>query len=523
MKLNRTKNAVRNTFYGGLNFVYTTIAPFIMRTLMLYFLGVQYTGLNGLFASILQVLNLTELGVGSAMNYSMYRAIADDDEQRICALMKLYRKYYRIIGCVIAVIGLVILPFVPKLIKGGVPEDLNVFVLYLLNLATTVCSYFLFAYRNCLVASFQRTDVTSKVSMTVNTITYILQAIVLIMFRNYYLYLVLSLLSQLSINVCTAYITTRLFPKYHPEGELSKENVKAINGRVRDVFTSKFSTVVMKSVDPIVVSAFLGLSVLTMYQNYYYIVNSLSTILTVLFSAVMAGFGNSLLTESAEKNVRDLNKFTMIIMWIATFFTVCLLAEFQPFMEIWVGKELKFGFGVVICFCIYYFSGAVAMLLNMYKDAAGIWKYDKYRPLVSAVVNLTLNLLTVQKLGIYGIILSTVFARIVVSLPWVLINLFKYVFKQDALSSYVRRILFYHADAFVICLISWFIVRKIELAPLYTFLIRGILCLLISNILLFVSYKMLPEFVDCKDLFFKILSKSKFSKIININKKCGLV
>ena len=115
MKLNRTKNAVRNSFFGGINFAYTTIAPFIMRTLMLYYLGVEYTGLNGLFASILQVLNLTELGVGSAMNYSMYRAIANDDEAQICALMKLYRKYYRIIGSVIAVIGLIILPFVPKL------------------------------------------------------------------------------------------------------------------------------------------------------------------------------------------------------------------------------------------------------------------------------------------------------------------------------------------------------------------------------------------------------------------------
>ena len=128
MKLNRTKNAVRNSFFGGINFAYTTIAPFIMRTLMLYYLGVEYTGLNGLFASILQVLNLTELGVGSAMNYSMYRAIANDDEAQICALMKLYRKYYRIIGSVIAVIGLIILPFVPKLRVEFYSPDL--FIIY---------------------------------------------------------------------------------------------------------------------------------------------------------------------------------------------------------------------------------------------------------------------------------------------------------------------------------------------------------------------------------------------------------
>ncbi len=509
MKLNRTKNAVRNSIYGSINFVYTTIAPFIMRTIMLYYLGVGYTGLNGLFASILQVLNLTELGVGQAMNYSMYRAIADDDDDRICALMKLYRKYYRIIGCVIAVIGLCILPFVPKLIKGSVPEGINIFILYLLNLMATVCSYFLFAYRNCLVSSFQRTDITSKVTMGVNTTTYILQAIVLIFFRNYYLYLILALLSQLLINIGMAIITTRMFPKYHPEGELSKEHVESINRRVRDVFTSKLAAVVMKSVDPIVVSAFLGLTVLAMYQNYYYIVNALGTLLTVALAAVMAGFGNSLLTETVEKNVHDLKKFTMLIMWTVTMFTACLLVVFQPFMDIWVGKELEFDFGVVVCFCVFYFSGALCRLLNMYKDAAGIWTQDKYRPLVSAILNLGLNLFTVKFLGIYGILLSTVFARVVVEIPWVMANLYKYVFTSKEFMDYAKRIPFYVADVVIISLVTWIVCNNVGFVSMWaTFFIRGIGGVVISNLLLFITYRLLPEFFECKDLFFKLINKA---------------
>lgn len=507
MKLNRTQNAVRNSFYGGINFIYTTIAPFIMRTLMLYYLGVEYTGLNGLFASILQVLNLTELGVGSAMNYSMYRAIADDDEARICALMKLYRKYYRIIGCVIAVIGLIILPFVPKLIKGSVPEDLNVFILYLLNLATTVVSYFLFAYRNCLVASFQRTDITSKVTISVNTITYILQAIVLVLFRNYYIYLILSLASQLLINVCTAFITTKMFPEFHPVGELSRDNISAINRRVKDVFTAKFATVVMNSSDPIIISSFLGLAALAMYQNYYYIVHALATLLSVLLTSVMAGFGNSLLTETPEKNIRDLKKFTMIIMWLTTIFAVGILSCIQPVMDIWVGKELMFDFGIVICFCIYFFTSATLRLLNMYKDAAGIWTYDRLRPMVSAGVNLILNLLTVNFLGIYGIILSTVVAQVIVSTPWILRNLFIHVFKKEELGAYARRIIFYFADAAIISFVAWLICDHIILSRWATFLVRGVVCVVISNVLLFVTYRMLPEYSDCKELFIKLVKK----------------
>lgn len=510
MKLNRTKNAVRNTVFGGLNFVYSTITPFAMRTLMLYFLGVEYTGLNGLFASILQVLNLTELGVGSAMDYSMYKAIADDDEARICALMKLYRKYYRIIGCVIGAIGLAIFPFIPNLIKGGVPEDLNVYILYLLNLSTTVCSYFLFAYKNVLLSSFQRSDVASKVTIGVNTVTYISQALVLVIFRNYYIFLILSLLSQLMVNVCTAFFTNRLFPNYHPEGELSRENIEIINKRVRDVFTSKIAMVVTNSSDPIVISSFLGLSILAMYQNYYYIVNALTSVLSVFLGAVMAGFGNSLLTETPEKNERDLRKFTMMIMWISVTFTSCLLSVFEPFMDVWVGRDLQFEFGIVICFCALYYTGAISRLLNMYKDAAGIWNYDKFRPLTAAMTNLALNLLTVHRFGVYGVILSTVVARVVVEVPWILRNLFKYVFKGDAFIPYTKRVIFYTFDTVLICFVTWFVARYINFArPIYTFFARGIVCALIANILLFITLRNLSEYQDCKAFFITMLNKTK--------------
>jgi len=106
MKFNRTKNATKNIIFGTILKIYQIIVPFLIRTAMIYLLGVEYLGLNSLFTSILQVLNLAELGVGSAMIYSMYKPIAKDDKITICALMKLYKLYYRIIGTVILIIGL---------------------------------------------------------------------------------------------------------------------------------------------------------------------------------------------------------------------------------------------------------------------------------------------------------------------------------------------------------------------------------------------------------------------------------
>lgn len=228
MKIERTKNATRNIFFGILLKIYQILGPFILRTIFIYTLGMQYLGLNSLFTSVLSVLNLAELGVGSAMVFSMYKPIAEDDTKKICALMKLYKFYYRIIGLVILLVGLVLVPFIPKLISGEVPSDINIYVIYILNLLATVLSYWLFAYKNCLIGAHQRNDISSKISLVISTLQYIVQAVLLLVFKNYYLYLVITIATQIFSNIVTAYIANKMYPKYNAIGNLEKSETKTI-------------------------------------------------------------------------------------------------------------------------------------------------------------------------------------------------------------------------------------------------------------------------------------------------------
>ena len=384
-KIERTKNATRNIAFGIILKVYQIAVPFIMRTAMIYFMGVQYLGLNSLFASALQVLNLAELGVGSAMVYSMYKPIAEDDNTTICALMNLYRTYYRAIGMIIAVVGVVLTPFISKLISGDVPSGINIYILYLLNLGATVLSYWLFAYKNSILQAQQRTDVVSKVTLVTSTIQYALQLFVLWAFKNYYLYVLVMLATQAITNVATALVADELYPQFKPSGSLPKQEVSKINHRIKDLFTSKIGAIIVNSADTIVISAFLGLTALAVYQNYYFILTSIMGFITVIFSAVTAGIGNSLVVETKEKNFQDLNVFTFIICWIAGFCSCCFLNLYQPFMELWVGKDLMLDYAIVICFVIYFYVYEVNQLLNTYKDAGGIWHKDRFRPLVTAI------------------------------------------------------------------------------------------------------------------------------------------
>ena len=508
MKIERTKNASRNIVFGIVLRIYQIAVPFLMRTAMIYFMGVQYLGLNSLFTSILQVLNLAELGVGSAMVYSMYKPIADDDETTICALMQLYKLYYRVTGLVIAVVGLLLTPFIPNLINGDLPPELNIYVLYLLNLAVTVLSYWLFAYKNSLLQAHQRTDVTSKVTLVTNTIQYGLQFLVLITIKNYYVYVLVALVTQALTNIVTAFIATKMYPNYYPAGKLPRNQVKDINHKIRDLFTSKLGGVIVNSADTIVISAFLGLTILAIYQNYYYILTSVIGFIGIAFQSCTAGIGNSVIVESEEKNFADLKKFTFLIAWIAGFCTCCFLCLYQPFMEIWVGEDLMLSLAAVICFCIYYFIYEINQLLNTYKDAAGIWHEDRFRPLVTAIANLTMNLILVQFWGIYGVLLSTALSMLFVGMPWLLHNLFTVLFDKSKMIGYVRTLLKYTFVIVLSCVACYAVSIIFHFSALGNLVYRAVVCCILPNLIYFLIYHNTVEFAQCVQLIDK-MTKNK--------------
>ena len=515
MKIERTKNATRNIVIGFILRLYQLIVPFFMRTAMIYLMGVQYLGLNSLFASVLQVLNLAELGVGSAMVYSMYAPIADDDETTICALMKLYRTYYRVIGLIIAVVGGAITPFIPKLISGEVPDGVNIYVLYLLNLGATVLSYWLFAYKNSILQAHQRTDVANAVLLFTNTVQYALQLIVLFVFKNYYYYVIVILFTQVLTNVITALFANKLYPKYKPIRQTDKNSVKQINRKIKDLFTSKIGAIIYDSADTIIISAFLGLTVLAIYQNYFYIVTSIAAFINIIFSACTAGIGNSIVVETKEKNFQDFNKFTLIICWIAGFCSVSMLCIYQPFMELWTGKDLMLSMLAVVCFVVYFFVRQLNSLYNLYKDASGLWHEDRFRPLVAALVNLALNLALVRFIGIYGILISTVVAIVGVGMPWLLHNLFTVIFDRKHLGRYIKKILFYVLTVLLSCVITYFVCSFINLSPIVTIILRGAVCAVIPNVIYYIAYRKTPEFKQLLTMANDI-TKGKFVKILKL-------
>lgn len=516
MKFERTKNTSRNIFFGSILKVYQIICPFIIRTAMIYSLGMEYVGLNSLFASILQVLNLTELGVGTAMVYSMYKPIAEDDQVKIAQLMNLYKEYYKIIGFIIAVVGLAITPIVPRLIASNSKVPLNIYVLYWINLGYTVISYWLFAYKSSALIAHQRNDIISKIMLVTNTIMYILQLATIVFIKNYYAYLLVLPFGQAINNIVTAIIVDKIYPEYKKGGKIDKNEQRQINGRIMDLFTSKIGGVIQNSVDSIVISAFLGLTILAKYNNYYYIMNSIFGFLIVIFNSCLAGIGNSLVTETPEKNYKDLKKIVFLTEWLAGFCVCCLFSLYQPFMKIWVGDSNLLPIGVVCCICIYTYILITNQMLCLYKDASGIWHADRYRPLITAMINLVLNLLLVNFWGLYGVVLSTVISMLFVGMPWLIHNIFSEVFHRKS-TFFVYDIISYALIWIGISFLNFLICGLIQDNGILTFLLKIVICTIIPNTIYFLIYKDRRIFKEAMCLVNK-MTNNRLNKIPVIKK-----
>lgn len=502
--MSRTANAIRNTGWGFAQKIVTLAVPFITRTVLIKVLGAEYLGLNSLFTSVLSLLSLAELGVSSAIISAMYKPIAEKNTKLICALMQFYKKAYHIIGIIIAVVGIAILPFISKLINGDVPANVNIYVLYLVYLGNNVISYFLFAYKNCLFIAHQRNDINSKIQMVVYLAQNLVQIALILLFRNYYCYVIVIPICSILINLTTAYFASKSYPYYICKGTLPDEIKNDLKKRVLGLMIGRVSATIRSSIDSLFISAFLGLTMVAIYSNYFYIVAAVIGFIQILESSLVAGVGDSLALDTVEKNHNDFLKFTFFLQWIVCWCSICILCLEQPFMELWVGKQYMLKDLIVILCSIYLYVNCICLIRSVYTQALGLWWQIRYLSIVDIFVNIFLNYLLGKNFGAYGILAATIIDIIVVSIPGTTYFLFRDYFGLKKYWGYMGLYLKYFIVMAITGGITCFICSKIMIQPgILELLVRITICVIVPNIIYFVIYYKNPYF---KDLCVKIKS-----------------
>ena len=491
MQLEVKKNAKRNIIVGLVNNVAVLILPFITRTLINSILGSMYLGMNSLFSSILTVLSLSEMGFGTAMVYHMYKPIAEGDVDKINALLALYKKAYRIVGFVIIGIGLCLLPFLRILIKGDVPAGVNIYLIYLIELFSTSISYFLFAYRSSILAAYQRADLITVANFIVNLGLKLTQILVLLTTNNYYLYVIVTPVSTLINNIWVGFISKKMYPQFKPEGSLDEGTLNSIKKLVAGTFIQNACMTTRNSLDSIFVSAFLGLTLTAIYNNYYTIFSAVISMMAIISNALSGGIGNHVAVKSIDENFEELKQLDFLYMTIAGVCTSCLLCLYQPFMSIWMGENMLLEFPAVVLLCIYFYILKMGDMKTLYSSANGLWWKMRYRAIIETVTNILLNLVLGFLFGVYGIIIATAISLFFCNFIWGSIINFKNYFGLPKLKLFFRYHFIGVLKAIVFCSITYYVSLIVDISsPYVNLLCKAFVAIVIPTVLyLITSYK----------------------------------
>lgn len=416
--MGRVHQATKNIAFGQIGNFITQILGFVLRTVFIAHLGDTLTGINDLYTGILSVLSMAELGIGTALNYSLYKPVAQGNTEKIKSYMVLYKKAYRIIGIVIAVIGLAISPFLPYLVKqpeGVGVRDLTLY--YFIFLFNTVSTYFV-AYKYSLVNAEQKNYIQTNVITVTKMITVSLQVIVILTTGNFYAYLLTAAAVELLQKIFVSGYLNRMYPYLKDKNaeKLSKEETGEIVAKTKALVFHKVGDVARLQTDSMIISGFINVTLVGIVGNYNMVLNSVGNVVNIIFNSVLSSFGNLIATESREKQYQIFRVYRFAACWIYGFAAIGFSLLLTPLIYLWLGSERTLAFAVVICILIdFYFKGDRIVLSN-FKTAAGVFEQDKYLALIQGVVNLIISIVLVQKIGLIGVYIGTIVSGLIANI-----------------------------------------------------------------------------------------------------------
>ncbi|MCI8782144.1 MAG: sugar translocase [Dorea sp.] len=500
----RTYNSLKNVSISLVEQVIVTLLTFITRTVFIYKLGETYLGINGLFSNILSLLSLSDLGVGTAILFSMYKPRANQDYEKVRALLDLYKKIYCFVGMGMAILGLALVPYLKWFISGISNISLEFLsVIYILYLLNTTISYF-YSYKRSILIVEQDNHVISLIQIFTSLMQNLGQIIILILFKNFLMYLLLQILCTLINNI---WISKYVNLHYEYMGKkacpLDNKTKKELKQNIFAMFISKISSVTVSSTDNLLISKFVSTVVLGYYSNYLLIINMLRTVLMKIFEALAGSIGNAVAMKSKEESKEVFDRILFANYWLISIVTICLYTLVNCFIEIWIGKEYLLNQSIVLLLCINFYMRFIRNTQLAFIDAFGLYWEVRWKSIAETILNVVASLvfLLYFRLGIQGILFGTFVSNIFTNFWYEPYLLYLHKFNcelQEYFVNFGKHILITFGVGFVINVVS---------VTTNNFFLKINICLWGSNIIYALIFRNSTIFKQYKYMLFEGLRR----------------
>lgn len=434
----RTNKSIKNSSFAFFGQIIILLLQFITQTFFVRTLGAEYVGANGLFSNLLTLLSFADLGIGGAITYSLYRPLAENDEKTISAIMRLFKVAYHSIGSFIFIGGVLFSPFITHFVNknSAIPNVQLMFILFTINSA---CSYF-FAYLRSLLIANQQGYIDTLNRVVFTSMQTICQIIFLITTKQYVVFLIIQIFFTAASNISLQRKTIGKFPflKHKNRYRVPQDVLSHIKRNILGAVASRFGIIVTNGTDNLILSKFLGLTIVGKYTSYLLILTSAQNILNQAFNAVISSVANFSIEKSGKAEESIFYKYQYLVFGVSYVLSCTIYFILQGFVVAWIGKSYLLSKMTVLLLLVLWWITINRISVQAFITAHGLYWETKWKSVCEALLNFIVSLFLIMntKLGVNSVIIGTLSSNVLISIWWEPYILFRISLKMK-ISKYI--------------------------------------------------------------------------------------
>lgn len=392
----------------------TMVMAIVVKVVLVGICGNDVNGLNALYLSIIGMLSVAELGVGSAITFCMYRPIVEGNNEVVSALYHLFKKLYRLIGLVIFSAGVAITPFLHYFAKDYAALDVNMYLTFLL-LLTSVTATYMYSAKTSLINAYKNNYITTAITQGGLVLQYILQIVALYVTKSFTCYLICRLITVMIQMVVTEIVVKKKYAAVvETKARIDAVTAQAVTNNIKAMFVHKIGYVLVNTVDSVIISAFVGVVSLGEYSNYNMVLTSMTGIINLVFASLTSVIGH-LCVEADEKTVRKYyESFHILNFFIGTVFFLGYFSVIDDLVAILFSADLVVTRDISLVITLNGFVQFMRRSNLTFRDAMGLFYNDRWKPLAEGILNIFLSILLVKCVGVTGVIIATIITNLLI-------------------------------------------------------------------------------------------------------------
>ena len=475
--MGRTDKSIRNFKFALIAQLVTIALNFVTRTCLVRILGIEAVALNGLFTQVISAISLTEMGVGTAIVYNLYKPLAEGDQEKVSQLMSLFRTAYMIIAAATMLIGIILIPWLPYMVTDVSSDISYIRIVYLMFIFQSAVSY-LFSYKITLLQADQNGYIYTRIHTTFRLVGTLLILTVLFVSKKYLVFLGANILLNIVTDAYASTVAQKKYPYISKRAKLPKEERGHIFDNIRNLFIMQFAGRVVDSTDNILISSLISTILVGLYSNYMVVIGVFKQLSDRIMSAAAPSMGNLFVTDDTDGKEKNLYRLTFIFYIFASIAAVGTYACIQPFICLWLGKDYLMDMPVVFVLCLLYFVAIIFEPLKQAMFLTGYFVIGRNISFASAMINLIVSVVLGRQIGIVGIFIGTMCTYVIeiVTKTYYLFNLYLKRSPREYITLWVKMILVFLAELWLIHIIH----GRLVLPDLASFLVMGMIAVLIT-------------------------------------------